>query len=111
MLELVALSLETKLKGRGLGGRQKDSDRARVGGAKAKDGPDEDGVLHLGGSFGVLDWEEVGKNKPKKPACCSLTPAKWRRCNVVDVVAATAAAEAARAQRCRRRKAAVRAGC
>ena len=60
-LELVALSLETKLKGRGLGGRQKDSDRARVGGAKAKDGPDEDGVLRLGGSFGAMDWKEVGK--------------------------------------------------
>ena len=60
-LELMAFGLQTKLKGRGIRGRKKDPDCARVGSPKAKDGPDEDGVLHLGGSFGAMDWEEAGK--------------------------------------------------
>ena len=71
-LELVAFSLEAKLKGRGIRSRQKDPDCAGVGSPKAKDSPDEGGVLHIGGSLGAMDWEETGKNKPKK-TCLLLT--------------------------------------
>ena len=60
-LELVAFSLEAKLKGRGIRSRQKDPDCTGVGSPEAKDSPDEDGVLHLGEALCAMDLEEVGK--------------------------------------------------
>ena len=77
-LELVALSLEAKLKGRGIRSHEKDSDSNQVRGPEAKDGLNEDKVLHLGGALCAMDLEEAGKVNIKT-ACCSLAPAKQQR--------------------------------